>query len=165
MRKHIFRSNIDKLISEGKDLLKEDVDMVLAYRISMVLLVLQGMPALQLAEFSDCEARTIQLWVDTVDKEGFDALRPQRKSGRRKKLDDKQKAAIKKALYADPTIEGYTIWDGITLSDYISKKYGISLSVRSCQRLFHELGFSQKTPQTHPYHRNDESAREDFKKN
>ena len=61
MRKHIFRSNIDKLISEGKDLLKEDVDMVLAYRISMVLLVLQGMPALQLAEFSDCEARTIHL--------------------------------------------------------------------------------------------------------
>ena len=165
MRKHIFRSNIDKLISEGKDLLKEDVDMVLAYRISMVLLVLQGMPALQLAEFSDCEARTIQLWVDTVDKEGFDALRPQRKSGRHKKFDDKQKAAIKKALYADPTIEGYTVWDGITLSDYISKKYGISLSVRSCQRLFHELGFSQKTPQTHPYHGSDESAREGFKKN
>lgn len=165
MRKHIFRSNIDNLISEGKNLLKEDVDMVLAYRISMVLLVLQGMPALQLAEFSDCEARTIQLWVDTVDKEGFDALRPQSKSGRRKKLDDKQKAVIKKALSADPTTEGYTVWDGITLSDYISRKFEVSLSVRSCQRLFHELGFSQKTPQTHPYHGNDESAREAFKKN
>ena len=35
MRKHIFRSDIDKLISEGKDLLKGDVDMLLAYRISM----------------------------------------------------------------------------------------------------------------------------------
>ena len=165
MRKHIFRSDVEKLISEGKELLKENVDMVLAYRISMVLLVLQGMPALQLAQFSDCEARTIQLWVDTVDKEGFDALRPQSKSGRRKKLDDKQKAAIKKALSADPSIEGYAVWDGITLSDYISNKFKISLSVRSCQRLFHELGFSQKTPQTHPFHGGDESAREDFKKN
>ncbi len=165
MRKHIFRSDIDKLISEGKDLLKGDVDMLLAYRISMVLLVLQGMPALQLAEFSDCEARTIQLWVDAVDKEGFDALRPQSKSGRRKKLDDKQKSMIKKALSADPSTEGYTVWDGITLSDYIANRFGIMLSVRSCQRLFHELGFSQKTPQTHPYHGGDETAREDFKKN
>lgn len=165
MRKHIFRSDVDKLISEGKDLLKEDVDMVLAHRISMVLLVLQGMPALQLAEYSDCEARTIQLWVDAVDKNGFDALRPQIKSGRRKKLDDKQKATIKKALSADPTMEGYTVWDGITLSDYIFTRFEVSLSVRSCQRLFHELGFSQKTPQTHPYRGSDESAREDFKKN
>ena len=165
MRKHIFRSDVDKLISEGKDLLKGDVDMLLAYRISMVLLVLQGMPALQLAEFSDCEARTIQLWVDAVDKEGFGALRPQCKSGRRKKLDDKQKAVIKKALSADPSIEGYTVWDGITLSEYISNKFGVSLSVRSCQRLFHELGFSQKVPQTHPYRGNDETARENFKKN
>ena len=164
MRKHIFRSDIDKLISEGKELLKGDLDMVLAYRISMVLLVLKGMPALQLAEFSDCEARTIQLWVDAVDKSGFDALRPQSKSGRRKKLDDKQKATIKKALSADPSLEGYTVWDGITLSDYIAGKFGVSLSVRSCQRLFHELGFSQKIPQTHPYHGSDESAREDFKK-
>ena len=165
MRRHIFRSDINKLISEGQSLLKDDVDMLLAYRISMVLLVLQGMPALQLAEFSDCEARTIQLWVDTVDKEGFDALRPHSKSGRRKKLNDRQKATIKKALSADPSIEGYTVWDGITLSDYISKKFDIALSVRSCQRLFHELGFSQKTPQTHPYHGGDETAREDFKKN
>ena len=165
MRKHIFRSDIDKLISEGKDLLKGDVDMLLAYRISMVLLVLQGMPAMQLAEFSDCEARTIQLWVDTVDKKGFDALRPQSKSGRRKKLNDSQKATIKKALSTDPSIEGYTVWDGITLSDYISNKFDITISVRSCQRLFHELGFSQKTPQTHPYHGGDETAREIFKKN
>ena len=165
MRKHIFRSDIDKLISEGKDLLQGDVDMLMAYRISMVLLVLQGMPALQLAEFSDCEARTIQLWVDAVDKEGFDALKPQNKSGRRKKLDDKQKAVIKKALSTDPTNEGYTVWDGITLSDYISNKFGITLSVRSCQRLFHELGFSQKIPQTHPFHGSDEEARNSFKKN
>ena len=67
MRKHIFRSNIDKLISEGKDLLKEDVDMVLAYRISMVLFVLQGMPALQLAEFSD-----ISGWYTWTTTAGFD---------------------------------------------------------------------------------------------
>ena len=152
MRKHIFRSNIDNLISEGKDLLKGDVDMLLAYRISMVLLVLQGMPALQLAEYSDCEARTIQLWVEAVDKGGFDALRPHTKSGRRRKLDDKQKAVIKKALSGDPSLEGYTVWDGITLADYISNRFDVTLSVRSCQRMFHELGFSQKTPQTHPYH-------------
>ena len=165
MRKHIFRSNIDNLISEGKDLLKGDVDMLLAYRISMVLLVLQGMPAAQLAEYSDCEARTIQLWVDAVDREGFNALKPQTKSGRPKKLDDKQKAIIKKALFADPSINGYTVWDGITLSDYVSKQFGITLSVRSCQRLFHELGLSKKIPQTHPYHGSDEEARESFKKN
>ena len=164
MRKHIFRSNVETLISEGKDILKGDVDMLLAHRISMVLLVLQGMSALQLSEFSDCDARTIQLWVDAVDKDGFDALKPQARCGRHNKLNDKQKASIKKVISEDPSIAGYNVWDGITLSDYIANKFGVTLSVRSCQRLFHELGFSQKTPQTHPYHGSDEEAREEFKK-
>ena len=165
MRKHIFRSNIDNLISEGKELLDANTDMMLAHRVSMVLLVLQGMSALHLSEYAGCEPRTIQKWVDAVDKGGFDALRPQNKSGRPKKLNDKQKSSIKKVLSSDPSAEGYTVWDGVSLSDYISKKYDIELSVRSCQRLFHELGFSQKTPQTHPFHGKDEAAREAFKKN
>ncbi|MDR3188024.1 MAG: winged helix-turn-helix domain-containing protein [Prevotellaceae bacterium] len=36
------------------------------------------------------------------------------------------------------------LWDGKSLSAYISAKYGITLKTRSCQKLLHELGFSLK---------------------
>ena len=60
----------------------------------------------------------------------------------------------------------YTVWDGPALSDYIQKTYGINLGVRQCQRLFHELGFSQIRPQTFPSKgKEDDSRRDAFKKN
>lgn len=162
MRKHIFQSNITELIKQGQELLKENADVQLAYKVSMVLLVLQGMPAAQLAEYANCDARTIQLWVNTVDSAGFEALRPQQKPGRPSRLTDEQKKEIEEVLSKDSSLCGYTVWDGTTLSTYIAETYGVTLGTRACQNLFHELGFSMKRPQTYPFHGQDEQPREEF---
>src|SRR5207302_11513743 len=38
------------------------------------------------------------------------------------------------------------IWDGKTLAAWIEKQYGISLSVRQCQRMFRQFGFRLRKP-------------------
>ena len=59
--------------------------------------------------------------------------------------------------------QGYYKWDGVTLSDYIKKKYDIDLKVRQCQRLFHELGFSRIRPRIIPSEsEQNEEAREEY---
>ena len=51
------------------------------------------------------------------------------------------------------------------MSDYIKSQYHIDLCIRQCQRLFHELGFSQIRPQTYPsLGEPNEEEREAYKK-
>ena len=70
------------------------------------------------------------------------------------------------ALQSDPNIYGFKLWDGPSLSSFINNKYGISMSVRQCQRIFHELGFSLIRPQPYPSKGyEDTEERNEFKKN
>ncbi len=76
-----------------------------------------------------------------------------------------RKENIKVVVTSDPNDFGYTVWDGPSLSDYIASQYDISLCVRQCQRLLHELGFSLIRPQTFPSKGNEENPlRDEFKK-
>ena len=106
--------------------------------------------------------------VKTVDEKGFDALRTKKQTGRPAKLSSESIASIKAVLDDDdPKKYGYNVWDGPSLSAYILKEYGVSLCVRQCQRLFHNLGFSLVRPQTFPSKNKEglKEEREAFKKN
>ena len=64
----------------------------------------------------------------------------------------------------DPNLYGYHIWDGVSLSDFINKKYNVELGVRQCQRLLHKMGFSLIRPQPFPSKGNEDSyERKEFK--
>ena len=70
------------------------------------------------------------------------------------------------ALQSNPDDYGFKIWNGSSLSEYIKNIFNISLGVRSCQKLFHELGFSRIRPQTFPSKGYEETEeRKEFKKN
>lgn len=89
-----------------------------------------------------------------------------KQAGRPSKLSSDELAQIKSVLEADaPKEYGYSVWDGPSLSDYILKTYSVSLCVRQCQRLMHNLGFSLVRPQVFPGKgTEDEQERESFKK-
>ena len=93
---------------------------------------------------------TVSSWVKIANEKGFGALKLKGYTGRPSKLTDGQLKEIKQALTSEPKQYGYNVWDGPSLSDYISNKYNITLSVRQCQRLFHSLGFSFIRPQLYP---------------
>ena len=58
-----------------------------------------------------------------------------------KRLSESQKEELKIILQALPEKQGMQVrkWNGRLLSSYISERYGISLQIRSCQLLLHEL--------------------------
>ncbi len=155
-----------ELLAKGQMLVKENSDIKFAHRVSMVNLILSGMSAKELATHCGDGETTIMSWVTKVDMYGWDSLRDKKQPGKPSKLSDNQILQIKKAVMDDPQKYGFTVWDGPSLSKYISDTFEISLCVRTCQKLFHKMGFSLIRPQTYPSLENpNDDARNDFKKN
>ena len=52
------------------------------------------------------------------------------------------------ALRASPEDYGLAghLWDGNSLSEFISEKFGVNLKIRQCQRIFRQLGFRYRKP-------------------
>lgn len=166
MNKRKFVSDINQLIAEGKRLVSLSDDAKFTRKVTIVNLMLGGMSANELATACGESPRTLIRWVKAVDESGFESLRPMKKPGRPGTLTASQKDAIKVAISSEPSGYGYNVWDGPSLSDHISKEYGVVLCVRQCQRLLHELGFALIRPQTFPSKGDEDSpARENFKKN
>ncbi len=129
-------------------------------------MVLSVMSASQVGISAGVSRATVSGWVKTADEKGFEALHTKERSGRPSKLNSAQLAEIDVALQSNPAEYGFKVWDGPSLSEHIKSKYGIEISVRSCQRIFHQLNFSRIRPQPYPskdYENTEE--RNAFKKN
>lgn len=161
-----FIHDINVLIDEAQRILtSNEKDYEFLYKVSLVKRVLDGIDAATLSEETNYSTCTLQQYVQSVDEDGFDSLRIKPRSGRPPILTSFQKEEIKCVL-DDPNSaydEGYTLWDGCTLSDYISKNYCVDVSMRYYQRLFHEFKYSLKVPQTYPNYQKNQEKREAFK--
>ena len=160
-----FKSDKQALIEKGRQIVSSNDDAKYLRKVTIVNLMLNGATASSLSPACGETSRTLSSWMKTVDEQGFEALRPQKQPGRPFRLSMDQKEKIKVAILSAPSDSGYNVWDGPALSDYINKTYGITLGVRQCQRLFHELGFSQIRPQAFPSKDHEDTPRrEEFKK-
>ncbi len=163
MRK--YTTDPQKLLAQGKALIKANNDTVFQHRVEMVNLILSGITPSALSELVGESKNTLTSWVKTADEKGFDALRPsENKRGRPTKITDKMVVEIDIALQNDANLYGYDVWNGISLADYIKKTFDIEYSVRQCQRLFRDLGYNLKRPQTFPCKDENDPRREEFKK-
>ncbi len=138
-----------------------------AYRIRVfaVNMVLSGCSAADVAASSGVTRATVTRWVKKVDENGFESLKTKKQTGRPSKLTDSQREEIDSALNSDPSDHGFKIWEGPSLSSHVKNNYGIDISIRQCQRLFHALGYSLIRPQPYPSKDyEDTQEREDFKK-
>lgn len=159
-----FKHPKEELLAEGKKIIATDRDSKFLFRVTMVNLILSGIKPSELSNYCGVDERTLSGWVAKVDNDGFESLRAVKQTGRPSKLSNEQKEKIKGVIQEDPSVYGYTNWDGPSLSDFISKEFDVEYSIRACQKLFHELGFSLIRPQTYPsLNEPDEDAREAFK--
>lgn len=113
-----------------------------------VLLACSGMSAEEIANVLGRGVRTIQYWIRRFNRDGFAGLREREGRGRPNRLSGADVQSINSDLRRSPEEFGYaqTMWDGKLLKHHVSKKYGITLGVRQCQRLFHKLGFRLRKP-------------------
>ena len=146
-----YKTDPAQLLAEGQQIVHSTADAKYRHKVEMINLVLSGLPPSYLSTYCGDSKRTITLWVQIADEQGFEALKTKKPTGRPSKLTKEQKAEIRTILEEDdPKKYGHNVWDGPSLSAYVEKTYTVKLSVRQCQRLFHSLGFSLVRPQIFP---------------
>lgn len=156
----------EELLRQGKEIMSSSNESRYYFRVFTVNMVLSGLPPSQICEMAGVTKQAITGWVKLADEQGFDALKSKERSGRPLKLTKEQKASIDAALNSDPNKYGFKVWDGPSLSKHIQKEFGLDISVRQCQRLFHQLGYSLIRPQPYPSKGYEDSKeRGAFKKN
>ena len=118
------------------------------HRLHGVLLVAQGMTCPEVARLLGDAPRSVENWVRGFEERGLAGLREGERSGRPRRLNEKQLREINIALRQMPRDVGLggNLWDGKTLAAWIAEEYGIDLGVRQCQRLFRQLGFRLRKP-------------------
>jgi transposase len=118
------------------------------HRLHGVLLVAQGMTCPEAARVLGDAARTVEYWVHTFEEMGLAGLLEGERSGRPRRLSDKQIEEVNAVLRRTPREAGLggNLWDGKTLASWIERQYGIDLGARQCQRLFRQLGFRLRKP-------------------
>ena len=115
-----FKHPEEELLAEGKKIIATDRDSKFLFRVTMVNLILSGIKPSELSNYCGVDERTLSGWVAKADNDGFESLRAVKQTGRPSKLSDEQKEKIKGVIKEDPSIYGYTNWDGSSLSDFIS---------------------------------------------
>jgi len=115
------------------------------HRLHGILLVAQGLTSPEVAGLLGDAPRTVEYWVRGFEERGLAGLLEGERSGRPRRLTEKQLQAVNRVLRQAPC-EGVSgnIWDGKTLSAWIEQQHGIKLGVRQC--LFRQLGFRLRKP-------------------
>jgi len=118
------------------------------HRLHGVLLVAQGMTCPDVANVLGDAPRTVEYWVHSFEEMGLAGLLEGDRSGRPRRLNEKQLQEINAVLRRMPREAGIggNVWDGKTLAAWIEREYEINLGVRQCQRLFRQLGFRLRKP-------------------
>lgn len=120
------------------------------HRLHGVLLVAQGMTCPEVARLLGDGVRSVEYWVQRFEERGLAGLVEGERSGRPRRLSERQWKQIDAVLRQPPRQVGLerNIWDGKTLSAWIEQRWGIDLGVRQCQRMFRRLGFRLRKPRS-----------------
>ena len=135
------------------------------HRLDVVLYVLQGASSYDAARLFGHSPRTIEYWVHRLISGGLAGLWEGERPGRPSRLVPAKEQKLRNEIQRSPRELGYeqNLWDGVLLAHHLEKNYSISLGVRQCQRLFHQLGFSLQRPRRQA-HEADPLKQEAFKK-
>ena len=118
------------------------------HRLHGILMVSRGMSCGDVAGWLGQDATTVERWVKRFNAEGCDALREGEHTGRPKRLTPAQREETWQVLRQNPRELGYTqnLWDGKLLSHHLDVAYGVTVGVRQCQRIFHEMDLRLRKP-------------------
>jgi len=142
--KRLILENKENIVNQIRGYLENNAEAKFIHRLQVILLFAEkkGESCDSLGAFFANSPRSISNWIKRVNMTGdIQSLRSKPTFGRPSRLSKAQRNEIKLILCESPQRQGMDVkrWSGSSLSSYISRHYGISLKVRSCQRLVRKL--------------------------
>jgi transposase len=141
-------SDREEMVLALQDEIRRSPEARYDHRLHGVLLVAHGLSCREVARRLGDAPRTVENWVHRFEQDGFAGLADGQREGRPSRLNSKQRVQVEEALRRSPADYGLAaqLWDGPLLSSFLKKRFGVTLRVRQCQRLFRRLGFRLRTP-------------------
>lgn len=90
----------------------------------------------------------VRLWIRRYNAEGLIGLEDKPGKGAKRRLSERQEAALKKALGKTPGKAGIqtSLWSGRAVQEYLKKRSWFSCSIAESYVLLHRLGFTLQRP-------------------
>ena len=113
-----------------------------------ILLLAQGWTAATTAEALERDLHTIGRWAAALGEGGPAALIFEQTGGSPPALGETQQAELRAAVRELPAESGIGLanWNWKAVCQYVSERFGISLSRSTCLNYLHHLGFAFKCP-------------------
>jgi transposase len=143
--KRLVLDNKNDVISQIRSYLEMNSEAKFIHRLQVILLFAntENGSCDGVSEIFGNSPRSVSNWIKKINRTGkIESLRSKPQPGMPSRLSQAQKAEIKAALMEKPEKWGLSgrKWNGKNLSNYVKQYCGITLEVRSCQRLLRELG-------------------------
>jgi transposase len=124
---------------------------------------LEGLPRAEAARLAGMERQALRDAVVRYNAEGLAGLYSRRSPGRRSRLDEEQRATLRRLVLDGPDVEtmGLSAWTLAELCREVEQRWGVSYHPSHMGKLVSRLGLSrQKARPSHP--KADAAAREAF---
>ncbi|WP_086009782.1 IS630 family transposase [Natrinema pellirubrum] len=109
-----------------------------------------GVTQTELAEWYGTGRRTIYSWLMRLDTDEplEQAVVDAKRTGRKRKLSDRQQEEFEQTVHEPPTEVGYDApaWTPALVQQFLEETYGVEYSYPSCRRLLKEAGLSYQKP-------------------
>ncbi len=136
-----YKHEPSALLEELNNIDLDPDDLKFNRRVAAVSMVLRGEKSTaQAADEAGCSVRSVQDWLGSVDKNGWDSLRSAPALGRPTRLSAEQLAEVKEAILGDPAAKGYSRWTSATVAAYIRNTYQIEYGTTAATYLIRRLG-------------------------
>src|SRR3712207_1929593 len=136
-----------------------------AARLQAIAGALEGLSRAEAARLAGMERQALRDAVLRYNAEGLAGLHDRPRSGRRPRLDEEQRAALRQVVRDGPEVEatGLSAWTLAELCRAVEERWGVSYHLDRKSKLMRRLGLSrQKARPSHP--KADAAAREAFAK-
>ena len=120
-----------------RDLSSKSPDARMLHRLHCVALDLNGCSASEVGRIFGDSPRAVSYWVTRFKKDGLDGLREEARPGRPPKLNPSQMKKLQ--IFLQQSRARSPLVKAQTISEYISKQFGIVLTVRQCWRIVKRL--------------------------
>lgn len=95
----------------------------------------KGIAMQDVCKVLDITRESVRIWKMALRKNGLNGLLQEKKVGKRSKMGSSKIQLIKKLIKQNPAKYGYPQkkWTGVILSEYVKKKWKISIGTRTAQ--------------------------------